>query len=158
MWLSAPSAPGKRAVAHPQPLFQVLRLLNVIWCLRPSPRLAPGSSGFPRLEELCLATTSYSFIDDGVLQRILWASTSLRVLDLRGCFRVTPKGIKQLPCPGGWPSTSCSLSPCSELNEKAWIARSLDQLPCQCLPDGARAGSWSALRAQQARLDGEPSP
>lgn len=81
------------------PHLQVLRLLNVIWCLRPSPRLAPGSSGFPRLEELCLATTSYSFIDDGVLQRILWASTSLRVLDLRGCFRVTPKGIKQLPCP-----------------------------------------------------------
>ncbi|XP_066480698.1 F-box/LRR-repeat protein 6 isoform X2 [Tiliqua scincoides] len=81
------------------PHLQVLRLLNVVWCPKPTPRLAPGSSGFPRLEELCLATTSYSFIDDGVLQRILWASRSLRVLDLRGCFRVTPKGVEQLPCP-----------------------------------------------------------
>ncbi|TFJ96492.1 adenosine deaminase [Platysternon megacephalum] len=78
---------------------QVLRLLNVVWSLKPSPRSAPSSLGFPQLEELCLATTSYSFVSDGVLQQILQASTRLRVLDLRGCFRVTPKGLQELPCP-----------------------------------------------------------
>uniref|UniRef100_A0A8C3RYP9 F-box and leucine rich repeat protein 6 n=1 Tax=Chelydra serpentina TaxID=8475 RepID=A0A8C3RYP9_CHESE len=78
---------------------QVLRLLNVIWSLKPSPRSAPTSLGFPQLEELCLATTSYSFVSDSVLQKILQASTRLRVLDLRGCFRVTPKGLQELPCP-----------------------------------------------------------
>ncbi|XP_073185966.1 F-box/LRR-repeat protein 6 isoform X2 [Lepidochelys kempii] len=77
----------------------VLRLLNVIWTLKQSPRSAPTSLGFPQLEELCLATTSYSFVSDSVLQKILQASTKLRVLDLRGCFRVTPKGLQELPCP-----------------------------------------------------------
>uniref|UniRef100_A0A8C3I1D4 F-box and leucine rich repeat protein 6 n=1 Tax=Chrysemys picta bellii TaxID=8478 RepID=A0A8C3I1D4_CHRPI len=78
---------------------QVLRLLNVVWSPKPSPRFVPTSLGFPQLEELCLASTSYSFISDGVLQKILQASTRLRVLDLRGCFRVTPKGLQELPCP-----------------------------------------------------------
>lgn len=78
---------------------QVLRLLNVIWSVKPSSRSAPTSLGFPHLEELCLATTSYSFVSDSVLQKILQASTRLRVLDLRGCFRVTPKGLQELPCP-----------------------------------------------------------
>ncbi|XP_067416246.1 F-box/LRR-repeat protein 6 [Emydura macquarii macquarii] len=78
---------------------QVLRLLNVIWSPKPSPRSAPTSLGFPQLEELCLATTSYSFVSDSILQKILQASTKLRVLDLRGCFRVTPKGLQELPCP-----------------------------------------------------------
>uniref|UniRef100_A0A8C8RHI2 F-box and leucine rich repeat protein 6 n=1 Tax=Pelusios castaneus TaxID=367368 RepID=A0A8C8RHI2_9SAUR len=78
---------------------QVLRLLNVIWSPKPSPRSAPASPGFPQLQELCLATTSYSFVSDTILQRILQASTKLRVLDLRGCFRVTPKGLQELPCP-----------------------------------------------------------
>uniref|UniRef100_A0A674K606 F-box and leucine rich repeat protein 6 n=1 Tax=Terrapene triunguis TaxID=2587831 RepID=A0A674K606_9SAUR len=80
--------------------FQVLRLLNMVWSPKPSPRFVPTSLGFPQLEELCLASTSYSFISDGVLQKILQASTRLRVLDLRGCFRVTPKGLQELPCPG----------------------------------------------------------
>ncbi|XP_039380103.1 F-box/LRR-repeat protein 6 isoform X2 [Mauremys reevesii] len=78
---------------------QVLRLLNVIWSVKPSSRSTPTSLGFPHLEELCLATTSYSFVSDSVLQKILQASTRLRVLDLRGCFRVTPKGLQELPCP-----------------------------------------------------------
>uniref|UniRef100_A0A8D0H581 F-box and leucine rich repeat protein 6 n=1 Tax=Sphenodon punctatus TaxID=8508 RepID=A0A8D0H581_SPHPU len=81
------------------PRLQVLRLLNVIWSPKPIPRSAPASPGFPQLQELCLATTSYSFIDDGVLQRMLQASSQLRILDLRGCFRVTPKGLETLPCP-----------------------------------------------------------
>ncbi|XP_064361582.1 F-box/LRR-repeat protein 6 [Dromaius novaehollandiae] len=81
------------------PQLQVLRLLNVIWSPKASPRAAPAGPGFPQLEELCLATTSYSFVSDGVLQRILHASAQLRVLDLRGCSRVTPQGLQALPCP-----------------------------------------------------------
>nr|XP_025042578.1 F-box/LRR-repeat protein 6 [Pelodiscus sinensis] len=82
------------------PQLQVLRLLNVIWSPKPSPRSAPTSLGFPQLEELCLATTSYSFVTDSILQKILQASPRLRVLDLRGCCRVTPKGLQELSCPG----------------------------------------------------------
>ncbi|XP_074841655.1 F-box/LRR-repeat protein 6 [Carettochelys insculpta] len=78
---------------------QVLRLLNVIWSPKPSPRCAPTSLGFPQLEELCLATTSYSFVTNSILQKILHVSTRLRVLDLRGCCRVTPRGLQELPCP-----------------------------------------------------------
>ncbi|XP_077208979.1 F-box/LRR-repeat protein 6 [Paroedura picta] len=81
------------------PHLQVLRLLNVVWSLKTSPRSAPTSQGFPELAELCLATTSYSFVNDSTLQRILWASDRLRMLDLRGCFRVTPKALSLLPCP-----------------------------------------------------------
>ncbi|XP_062424562.1 F-box/LRR-repeat protein 6 [Rhea pennata] len=81
------------------PQLQVLRLLNVVWSPKVSPRAAPAGPGFPQLEELCLATTSYSFVSDGVLRRILHASARLRVLDLRGCARVTPQGLQALPCP-----------------------------------------------------------
>ncbi|XP_006038357.1 F-box/LRR-repeat protein 6 [Alligator sinensis] len=81
------------------PELQVLRLLNVIWSPKPSPRAAPATLGFPQLEELCLATTVLSFVTDGVLRQLLWASARLRMLDLRGCFRVTPKGLQELPCP-----------------------------------------------------------
>lgn len=98
--------PGAASLPSRPTLFQVLRLLNIVWCPRPSPRSAPSSSGFPLLQELCLATTAYSFVDDGALQRVLWASRDLHVLDLRGCFRVTPKGLAQLPCPGGWARAS----------------------------------------------------
>ncbi|XP_015263355.1 PREDICTED: F-box/LRR-repeat protein 6 [Gekko japonicus] len=81
------------------PHMQVLRLLNVVWSPKTSPRSAPCSRGFPELAELCLATTSYSFVNDGTVQRILWASDRLRVLDLRGCFHITPKALHRLPCP-----------------------------------------------------------
>ena len=57
-------------------------------------------SGFPLLEELCIATTSYSSMTDKDLTDILFGSTKLRVLDLRGCSRVTPAGLAALPCPG----------------------------------------------------------
>nr|XP_034980507.1 F-box/LRR-repeat protein 6 isoform X1 [Zootoca vivipara]XP_034980508.1 F-box/LRR-repeat protein 6 isoform X1 [Zootoca vivipara] len=84
-------------VACPQ--LQVLRLLNLICYPKPIPRSAPTSPGFPQLQELCLATTSFTFVDDSVLKRILCTSSRLRVLDLRGCFHVTPKGLELLPCP-----------------------------------------------------------
>ncbi|XP_048338530.1 F-box/LRR-repeat protein 6 [Sphaerodactylus townsendi] len=81
------------------PHLQVLRLLNVVWSPKPVPRSAPHLQGFPELTELCLATTSNSFVDDSTLGRILWASERIRMLDLRGCFRVTPRGLQLLPCP-----------------------------------------------------------
>ncbi|KAM6458432.1 F-box/LRR-repeat protein 6 isoform 4-T4 [Liasis olivaceus] len=81
------------------PQLQVLRLLNVTYYPKPLPSSAAQSLGFPQLEELCLATTAFSFVDNNVLWRILCASSRLRVLDLRGCVRVTPKGLERLPCP-----------------------------------------------------------
>lgn len=56
--------------------------------------------GFPLLEELCIATTSYSYMTDNDLLDILFSSTKLRVLDLRGCSRITPSGLANLPCLG----------------------------------------------------------
>ncbi|XP_015681699.1 F-box/LRR-repeat protein 6 [Protobothrops mucrosquamatus] len=81
------------------PQLQVLRLLNVTYYPKPLPASSPPSPGFPQLEELCLATTAFSFVDNHMLWRILSTSSRLRVLDLRGCVRVTPKGLEQLTCP-----------------------------------------------------------
>ncbi|KAJ7338254.1 hypothetical protein JRQ81_010986 [Phrynocephalus forsythii] len=81
------------------PQLQVLRLLNVACYVKPTPRSAPPSPGFPQLEELCLATTALSLVDDHMLERLLHTSNRLRVLDLRGCSCVTPKGLELLPCP-----------------------------------------------------------
>ncbi|XP_026582227.1 F-box/LRR-repeat protein 6-like, partial [Pseudonaja textilis] len=83
------------------PQLQVLRLLNVTYYPKQLPASSPPSLGFPQLEELCLATTAFSFVDNHMLWRILSASSRLRVLDLRGCVRVTPKGLERLTCPGG---------------------------------------------------------
>ncbi|XP_069077207.1 F-box/LRR-repeat protein 6 [Pleurodeles waltl] len=81
------------------PKLQVLRLLNVIWSPRSRSRNIPSDLGFPELEELSLATSSFSFIGDDECLRILQTSTKLRVLDLRGCYRVSPNSLQQLPCP-----------------------------------------------------------
>ncbi|RXM97755.1 F-box/LRR-repeat protein 6 [Acipenser ruthenus] len=80
------------------PKLQVLRLLNQTWL----PKVVRGAtvfqSGFPQLEELCLATSSSSSVEEQVLHRLLHGSPRLRVLDLRGCYRVTPAGLATLPC------------------------------------------------------------
>lgn len=62
-----------------------------------------ASPGFPRLEELSLAgleedqtTTSRSVDDDGI-ERILKNSTKLRLLDVRGCIRLTDSGLVKVP-------------------------------------------------------------
>ncbi|XP_025921781.1 F-box/LRR-repeat protein 6 [Apteryx rowi] len=136
------------------PQLQVLRLLNVIWSPKVSPRAAPAAPGFPQLEELCLATTSYSFVSDGVLQRILHASAQLRVLDLRGCSRVTPQGLQALPCPdleqlhlGLYSSASELLRPArgSALLTWKWRHSLRTQVP------------WGREEAA-ARMPGFPSP
>ncbi|PIO28664.1 hypothetical protein AB205_0178500 [Aquarana catesbeiana] len=80
------------------PDLQVLRLLNVSWQARPVPRTSTGASGFPELQELCLATSRYSSVNDNVCQRLLKDSRKLRVLDLRGCYKISPKGLSELPC------------------------------------------------------------
>ncbi|XP_029448158.1 F-box/LRR-repeat protein 6 [Rhinatrema bivittatum] len=80
------------------PQLQVLRLLNLIWSPKGSARAVQESLGFPELVELCLATSSFSVVDDELCFRILRTSCKLCVLDLRGCYRVTPAGLVQLPC------------------------------------------------------------
>ncbi|XP_059206745.1 F-box/LRR-repeat protein 6 [Centropristis striata] len=81
------------------PKLKTFRMLNV----RPRykmMRCGPETTlGFPLLEELCIATTSFSYMTDKELWDILFGSTKLRVLDLRGCSRITPSGLATLPCP-----------------------------------------------------------
>ncbi|XP_008068178.1 F-box/LRR-repeat protein 6 isoform X2 [Carlito syrichta] len=80
------------------PQLQVLRLLNLMWLPKPPGRgVAPGP-GFPSLEELCLASSTCNFVSNEVLGRLLHGSPNLRLLDLRGCARITPAGLRDLPC------------------------------------------------------------
>uniref|UniRef100_A0A452V1K5 F-box/LRR-repeat protein 6 n=1 Tax=Ursus maritimus TaxID=29073 RepID=A0A452V1K5_URSMA len=59
--------------------------------------VTPGP-GFPSLEELCLAGSTCNFVSNEALGRLLHGSPNLRLLDLRGCARVTPAGLRDLPC------------------------------------------------------------
>lgn len=79
------------------PKLKTFRMLNLI-PMNKTVRGVEESCGFPMLEELSLATTSYSFTSDKDLFHILFGSTKLRVLDLRGCSRITPAGLAALPC------------------------------------------------------------
>ncbi|KAM9386299.1 F-box/LRR-repeat protein 6 [Pholidichthys leucotaenia] len=79
------------------PKLKTFRVLNI----RPLPkaiRSGASSMGFPFLEELCIATTSFCYMTDKELWDILFNSPKLRVLDLRGCWRVTPLCLAELPC------------------------------------------------------------
>ncbi|KAL1255360.1 hypothetical protein QQF64_013421 [Cirrhinus molitorella] len=80
------------------PKIQTFRLMNVT----PVPKMirnTPSStSGFPMLEELCIATSSHSFMTDNDLNNVLHGSPHLRVLDLRGGSRITATGLYALPC------------------------------------------------------------
>ncbi|XP_042829451.1 F-box/LRR-repeat protein 6 isoform X3 [Panthera tigris] len=81
-----------------QALLQVLRLLNLMWLPKPSGRVVTPGPGFPSLEELCLAGSSCNFVSNEALGRLLHDSPNLRLLDLRGCARITPGGLRDLPC------------------------------------------------------------
>nr|XP_044636834.1 F-box/LRR-repeat protein 6 isoform X6 [Equus asinus] len=83
---------------QPGPCFQVLRLLNLMWLPKPSGRVVTPGPGFPGLEELCLASSTCNFVSNEVLGRLLHGSPNLRLLDLRGCARITPAGLRDLPC------------------------------------------------------------
>lgn len=82
------------------PKLQTFRLMNI----NPVPKMirnTPSSTlGFPMLEELCIASSSHSFMNDQDLLNILHGSPHLRVLDLRGCSRITAAGLYALPCEG----------------------------------------------------------
>ncbi|KAG7231928.1 hypothetical protein INR49_010089 [Caranx melampygus] len=75
------------------------RMLNIRPLHKTMRNASDTASGFPLLEELCIVTTSYSYMTDKDLWDILFGSTKLRVLDLRGCSRITPSGLASLPCP-----------------------------------------------------------
>ncbi|KAB0396440.1 hypothetical protein E2I00_012083, partial [Balaenoptera physalus] len=100
-WLASP-VPGSPSssfpIATPGPRSQVLRLLNLMWLPKPSGRAMTPGPGFPRLEELCLASSTCNFVSNEVLDRLLHGSPHLRLLDLRGCARITPAGLHDLPC------------------------------------------------------------
>ncbi|XP_066904375.1 F-box/LRR-repeat protein 6 [Halyomorpha halys] len=72
------------------------------------------SEGFPMLEELSVADTAGTMcaqpvIDDDSLQRILKSSHKLRLLDVRGCSRVTGNSLVRLPA---WDLEHLFLSGC----------------------------------------------
>ncbi|XP_036779000.1 F-box/LRR-repeat protein 6 isoform X3 [Manis pentadactyla] len=80
------------------PQLQVLRLLNLMWLPKPSGRVVIPGPGFPSLEELCVASSTCNFVSNETLGRLLHGSPNLRLLDLRGCARITPAGLHDLPC------------------------------------------------------------
>lgn len=65
--------------------------------------------GFPELEELSIASFSRTICDDFV-QRILKTSTKLKLLDVRGCPRLTHDSLIRLPA---WHLKHLFLSGCS---------------------------------------------
>ncbi|CAG5956540.1 unnamed protein product [Menidia menidia] len=80
------------------PKLKTFRMLNVRPLHKTMRNCCDPPSGFPLLEELCIATTSFSYMTDRDLMDILFGSSRLRVLDLRGCSRITPAGLAALPC------------------------------------------------------------
>lgn len=70
------------------------------------------SLGFPDLEELSVASLADEsrLINDEYLQRILKTSTKLKLLDVRGCARLTHDSLIRLPA---WDLKHLFLSGCS---------------------------------------------
>ncbi|XP_066434234.1 F-box/LRR-repeat protein 6 isoform X2 [Eleutherodactylus coqui] len=81
------------------PKLEVLRLLNVDFSLTSKFSSSTGGLGFRCLQELCIATSTDSDVDDSNCKRLLRDCTQLKILDLRGCYMVTPECISVLPCP-----------------------------------------------------------
>lgn len=71
-----------------------------------------ASPGFPDLEELSVASLADEsrLISDETLQRILKTSTKLKLLDVRGCARLTHDSLIRLPA---WDLKHLFLSGCS---------------------------------------------
>lgn len=98
------------------PKLRVLRITNSqIWLAPATITDQVASPGFPMLEELSLAgsqeekTTTARSIDDDGIDRILKASTKLRLLDIRGCIRLTDSGLVRVPA---WDLEHLFLSAC----------------------------------------------
>ncbi|KAK5649768.1 hypothetical protein RI129_000797 [Pyrocoelia pectoralis] len=97
------------------PKLRVLRITNSqIWLASVSLSNQVASPGFPMLEELSLAgaegcqLTARSIDDEGI-ERILKTSTKLRLLDVRGCARLTDSGLVKVPA---WDLEHLFLSAC----------------------------------------------
>ncbi|KAK4881598.1 hypothetical protein RN001_004917 [Aquatica leii] len=97
------------------PKLKVLRITNSqIWLAPVSLSNQVASPGFPMLEELSLAgvegcqLTSRS-INDESIERILKTSTKLRLLDVRGCGRLSDSGLVRVPA---WDLEHLFLSAC----------------------------------------------
>lgn len=93
--------------------------------------LPTSATGFPMLEELCIATSSMSFFTDQDLNSLLHGSPRLRVLDLRGCSRVTPIALSALPCEGDPKYIShCCTAVCLEPKCRVFIRLSVIEVVC----------------------------
>ncbi|XP_050296508.1 F-box/LRR-repeat protein 6 [Anthonomus grandis grandis] len=98
------------------PKMRVLRITNSqIWLAPATLTEQVQSPGFPNLEELSLAgleedqtTTSRSMDDEGI-ERLLKTSTKLRLLDVRGCSKLTDSGLVRVPA---WDLEHLFLSAC----------------------------------------------
>ncbi|KAL1506211.1 hypothetical protein ABEB36_005612 [Hypothenemus hampei] len=98
------------------PKMRVLRITNSqIWLAPVTLTEQVASPGFPNLEELSLAgleedqtTTSRSMDDEGI-ERLLKSSTKLRLLDVRGCSKLTDSGLVRVPA---WDLEHLFLSAC----------------------------------------------
>ncbi|XP_039289527.1 F-box/LRR-repeat protein 6 [Nilaparvata lugens] len=97
------------------PLLRVLRITNSQLALAPvSLNEQASSAGFPHLEELSVAgvldgLVSQPLIDDESLQRILKQSHKLRLLDVRGCNKVSDSSLVRIPA---WDLEHLFLSGC----------------------------------------------
>ncbi|XP_075226696.1 F-box and leucine-rich repeat protein 6 [Lycorma delicatula] len=97
------------------PLLRVLRITNSQLALAStSLKEQAASQGFPLLEELSVAgvldgLVSQPFIDDESLQRILKESHKLRLLDVRGCNKVSDSSLVRIPA---WDLEHLFLSGC----------------------------------------------
>uniref|UniRef100_A0A3P9PJF6 F-box and leucine rich repeat protein 6 n=1 Tax=Poecilia reticulata TaxID=8081 RepID=A0A3P9PJF6_POERE len=77
----------------------IFRMFNIQIQHKAMRKRGESEAGFPLLDEFCIANTEYSYMTDQVLLDVLFGSTRLRVLDLRGSTRITTFGLAQLPCP-----------------------------------------------------------
>ncbi|XP_067632132.1 F-box/LRR-repeat protein 6 [Eurosta solidaginis] len=98
---------------HGCPKLKVLRVTNshITWS-NASLQETMDSPGFPDLEELSVAalTDESRVIGDDHLQRILKTSSKLKLLDVRGCARLTHESLIRLPA---WDIKHLYLSGCS---------------------------------------------
>ncbi|XP_017472889.1 PREDICTED: uncharacterized protein LOC108363881 isoform X2 [Rhagoletis zephyria] len=98
---------------HGCPKLKVLRVTNshVLWS-NATLQETMDSPGFPDLEELSVAALSEEsrILGDDHLQRILKSSSKLKLLDVRGCARLTHESLIRLPA---WDIKHLFLSFCS---------------------------------------------
>ncbi|XP_059614329.1 F-box/LRR-repeat protein 6 [Phlebotomus argentipes] len=97
---------------HGCPKLKVLRITNAqITLSQIGLQEQMESPGFPDLEELSVASLAESrLINDEFVQRILKSSTKLKLLDVRGCARLTHDSLIRLPA---WDLKHLFLSGCS---------------------------------------------